>query len=222
MNQTATTLRPSSVTALKRLPKEALLSDLERDLRVGDLVFIRIPWTPFRQIAAATGAWTNHVGIVSDIDRSNVLIAESRFPMSCRTSFARFVHRSEYGRVAVLRRSRAWSDPQVWRLQQAIAGRLGRLYDTGFNLRSRRQFCSRFVYEVLQEATGEELGQVTTFKDLLVDNAEIDLRLWKVWYFGRIPWTRTTVTPASLYLSSALQVVFDGEVWNDGINGPAY
>jgi hypothetical protein len=35
--------------------------------------------------------------------------------------------------------------------------RLGTLYDTGFDLHSRRQFCSRYVREVLFEATGQSV-----------------------------------------------------------------
>jgi Permuted papain-like amidase enzyme, YaeF/YiiX, C92 family len=211
MSQTATVLMPGSAR-MERLPEEIRLGELERKLRIGDLIFIRIPWSPFRQIATLTGTWTNHVGIVSDIGPAGAIIAESRFPISCRTSFTHFMRRSERGRVAVSRLPRPLSDLEIRQLQRAVAGRLGQVYDTGFNLRSRRQFCSRFVHEVLLEATGEELGRVITFKDLLADNAETDLRLWQFWYFGRIPWTRLTITPASLYLSEALRVVFDGEI----------
>ena len=49
-----------------------------------------------------------------------------------------------------------------------------------------------------------------TFRDLLARNPGADLRLWKMWYFGRIPWDRATITPASLYSSLALVRVFDG------------
>src|SRR5450755_681439 len=38
-----------------------------RELKVGDLVFIRIAFRPFAEVAAATGTWTNHVGIVVDV-----------------------------------------------------------------------------------------------------------------------------------------------------------
>jgi len=55
---------------------------------------------------------------------------------------------------------------------------------------------------------GQKLGGVA----LLRHNPHADLRLWRSWYFGRIPWERTTVTPASLYRSPALSVVFDGVV----------
>ncbi len=104
------------------------------------------------------------------------------------------------------------SEEEIPWLQQAAKRRLGRLYDTGFNLRSRRQFCSRFVREVLQDATGEVVGEVTTFREMLERNPTADLRPWKAWYFGRIPWERSTVTPESLYASAALEVVFDGNL----------
>jgi len=96
------------------------------------------------------------------------------------------------------------------RLVAAADRRLGRFYDTGFNLRSRRQFCSRYVREVLREATGTEVGEVETFQQLLARRPGTRLGFWKLWYFGSIPWQRETVTPASVLASPALRVVFDG------------
>ena len=202
--------RESKLPTLKR-------RELEVTLRAGDIVFTRIPWAPMRQIADATGTWTNHVGIVVGFRGGRALVAESRLPLSCRTRFSSFVRRSAQGRVAVLRLPRPLSDEEIPLLQQAARRRMGRLYDTGFNLRSRRQFCSRFVREVLQESTGVEIGDVTTFREMLERKPETDLRLWKSWYFGRIPWDRATVTPESLYASPSLEVVFDGTLrrgWN--------
>lgn len=186
--------------------------ELEDTLRAGDIVFTRIRGSPFRQIADATGTWTNHVGIVVGFDVTGAVIAESRVPLSRFTKFNNFVRRSAHGRVAVLRLHRPLSDEEIRGLQRATGSRLGRLYDTGFNLRSRRQFCSRFVREALQESTGVVLGEITTFRDLFERNPATDLRLWKAWYFGRIPWGRTTVTPGSLYASPSLKVVFDGNL----------
>ena len=85
-------------------------------------------------------------------------------------------------------------------------------YDTGFNLFSRRQFCSRFVREVLHEATGTLVGEVESFSTLLARNPQADVGFWRLWFFGRIPWQRRTVTPASLLESPHLQPVFDGFV----------
>ncbi|MFL6603255.1 MAG: YiiX/YebB-like N1pC/P60 family cysteine hydrolase [Steroidobacteraceae bacterium] len=184
--------------------------ELEGTLRTGDIVFTRIPWTPSRQIADVTGTWTNHVGIVVGFNAVGAVVAESRVPFSRRTKFANFVRRSAHGRVAVLRLPRPLSDDEILRLHRATGSRLGQLYDAGFNLRSGRQFCSRFVREVMQESTGVVVGEATTFRELLERKSGADLRLWKVWYFGRIPWERATVTPESLYASPSLKVVFDG------------
>jgi permuted papain-like amidase YaeF/Yiix C92 family enzyme len=194
------------------------LRELESTLQIGDIVFTRIRGAPFRKIAEVTGTWTNHVGIVVDLNRFGAVVAESCVPVCRRTRFAHFVRRSSGGRVAVLRLPRPLSDEEIWKLQRAAYSRLGRLYDTGFNLRSRRQFCSRFVHEVLHESTGLAIGETTTFRDLLQRNPGADLRLWKIWYFGHIPWERTTITPASLYANASLGIVFDGTVHRRGVS----
>jgi hypothetical protein len=205
------TISVSKVPERDLAPLPALrVAEIERVLCVGDVIFTRIGRLPFQQVAQVTDTWTNHVGIVVGFDGSGAVIAESRVPLSCRTPFSSFVRRSMDGRVAVLRLDRPLSDAEVGRLQSAAASRFGKLYDTGFNLRSRRQFCSRFVREVLEDSTGVTVGETETFRELLSRNPESDLRLWKVWYFGRIPWTRTTITPASMYASIRLEVVFDG------------
>jgi hypothetical protein len=116
------------------------------------------------------------------------------------------VARSEGGRVAVMR---GWTDGlnagaagRRWR--QAARQRLGVHYDTGFDLGSRGQFCSRFVHEVLLQATGQAVGQGQTFGQLLQQRPDANLGFWRLWFLGRIPWQRQTVTPASVLDSPAL------------------
>jgi hypothetical protein len=194
---------PAAVEAAQVQALAARLAD-------GDLVFIRIPIQPFLKVAAATGSWTNHVGIVVDTGGREPRIAESRFPFSRTTTLSRFVARSDRGRVAVARLDARLTPDQRERLSAAARRRLGVFYDTGFDLHSGRQFCSRYVREVLAEATGVEVGEVETFATLLARQPGTGLRFWKFWYFGRIPWQRETVTPASLLHSPAVRTVFDG------------
>jgi hypothetical protein len=186
------------------------ISGLTARLEVGDVVFVRVLPRPFRQVAEATGSWTNHVGIVIEFCGGQAVVAESKFPLSRRTSLASFVGRSELGRVAVLRLTTPLTVQQRARLRRAAQRRLNTLYDTGFNLHSQRQFCSRFVREVIDEATGIPVGQVETFAAMLNQRPHTNLRFWKMWYFGRIPWTRETVSPASLLGSRHMKTVFDG------------
>ena len=188
------------------------LRTLSSSLKVGDVVFIQVKAKPFQEVAAATASWTNHVGIVVDTSENEVLIAESTFPFSRITTLSRFVARSEQGRLAVSRLATPLTEKQMQAIAKAAQSRLGILYDTGFNLHSSRQFCSRYVREVLQEATGLTVGEVETFGSLLERHPQADLSFWQVWYFGHIPWQRQTVTPASVLRSPALISIFDAWV----------
>jgi hypothetical protein len=182
---------------------------LRPDLAVGDVVFIRVAAKPFREVAAATNSWTNHVGIVVGMEGKEPLIGESTFPFSRTTRLSKFIARSESGRYAVARLKTELSPDQQQAVALAAKRRNGIFYDTGFDLHSRRQFCSRYVREVLAEATGVQVGEVQTFADLLQQQPGVDLSFWKVWYFGNIPWDRATVSPASVLHSPQLQLVFD-------------
>lgn len=194
--------------ALPAIPATALASQLQ----VGDLIFIRVSALPFRKVAATTQSWTNHVGIVVATDGIEPTVAESTFPFSKRGGLAKFLARSEGGRVEISRLNAPLSRAQQRTLVLAADKRLGTLYDTGFDLHSSRQFCSRYVFEVVREATGIEVGQVETFGSMLAKNPDTGLGFWRLWYFGRIPWQRETVTPASVLTSPQLHAVFDGYV----------
>lgn len=190
------------------------MESLGRQLEVGDVVFIRIPNRLFTKVADTSMSWTNHVGIVTDVSGEQPLVSESRFPLSGTTTWSRFVARSEYGRVAVGRLGQPLDAVQRSKLAGAVAARSGILYDTGFDLHSHRQFCSRYVREVLDEATGIRLGRVEKFAALLANNPQADLSFWRMWYFGYIPWQRETVTPANLLNDARLHMIFDGHAGN--------
>ena len=196
-------------------PAKISINELAAQLNVGDLVFIRIPAVPFTKVARVTSSWTNHVGIVIDLSRSEPVIAESKFPLSGRTKLSRYIGRSEAGRIAVIRLNSVITRNQCEKMEAAVQKRIGILYDTGFNLRSPRQFCSRFVHEVLDEAMGIKVGEIEDFSTLLARNPRADIAFCRLWYFGRIPWQRETVTPASLLRSSSVHPVFDGFVSKD-------
>ena len=186
------------------------VAQLARSLQVGDIVFTRIGAYPFRKVAEATGTWTNHVGIVLDVSGKEPMIGESRFPFSGSTPLSRFVARSAGGRVAVMRLPTPLTEAQQIAIVAAAAQREHVFYDTGFDARSHRQFCSRYVREVLQQGAGVEVGQVETFRQLLASAPQADVGFWRVWYFGSIPWQRETITPASVLHTPGLKTIFDG------------
>jgi hypothetical protein len=190
--------------------KHSTSSELARQMQVGDIVFIRIPFYLFTRVAEDTGSWTNHVGIVTEADGENVIISESTFPFSGSTPLPNFIARSERGRIAVTRLKKPLSEEAQQAMIAATGKRNGLFYDSGFNLHSKRQFCSRYVHESLKEATGIEVGEITTLHALLQENPQAKLTFWKIWYFGAIPWQRQTITPASMLESPLLYSVYDG------------
>ena len=209
----AALLVASPIVAHPKLAAEPVVTSvgtLAPALNVGDVVFVRVAARPFREVAAATDSWTNHVGIVTDTSGEEPLIAASAFPLSRTTRLSKFVARSEGGRVAVARLKDALTAEQRQQVVAAAERRTGIFYDAGFDLHSRRQFCSRYVREVIEEATGVRGGEVENFASLLTRRPQTDLGFWRVWYFGQIPWQRETVTPASLLRSPELVPVFDG------------
>ncbi|MFL1491891.1 YebB family permuted papain-like enzyme [Pseudomonas antarctica] len=191
------------------------------NLQIGDLVFIRVTARPFLEVASATNSWTNHVGIVVDNRGDEPLIAESTFPFARTTPLTRFLQRSEHGRYAVARLTSALSDQHRSALVEAALRGMGTFYDTGFNISSRRQFCSRFVRDVIYEATDIQVGEVETFATLLQQNPDPRLVFWRCWYLGRIPWQRRTVTPASVLRSSQVHVIVDAPGHAHAVEQPA-
>ena len=207
--QAATDSAKSDATQLQEIPTVPL-AKLAPTLAVGDIVFTRIPFAPFTRITEVTGGWSNHVGVVIDVAGNEPVIAESKVPLSTTTPLSSFVRRTGHGRVAVMRPPEPLAPAQQIALRRAVDARLSMLYDTGFNIDSRRQFCSRFAREVLAEATGVAYGERERFSDLLARNPSADQRFWKLWYFGNIPWQRETVTPEAMRRDPRLQPVFDG------------
>jgi hypothetical protein len=179
-------------------------SDLHEQLMEGDVIFIQIPLYPFMKISEATMCWTNHVGILVKDGRGRWMVAESRVPFVSTTSLTRFIGRSKNGRYTIRRYRDRLDDLRIAGIREQISKRSGRLYHTGFNMDSGRQFCSKFVYEVFRDGAGVEIGEVTDFETLLNTNPQVGLGFWKFWFFGRIPWDRTTITPASQLESDKL------------------
>lgn len=187
------------------------IPQLAQKLEIGDIVFTRIDILPFRKVANDTGSWTNHVGIVIDTNNKEPVIAESTFPFSTKTKLSKFVNRSENGRVAIKKFIKPLSEEQKENIIKSAHSRLWKFYDTGFNLYSNRQFCSRYVREIVEEATAIKLGKIENLHGLFAENPNADMFFWKVWYFGKIPWQRETVTPASILNDHQhTQIIFDG------------
>jgi hypothetical protein len=185
------------------------LKQLDAVLQVGDIVFIRIANFLYRRVADATNSWTSHVGMICGREQGEWIVAESAVPRSRYSSLSRFLGRSDAGQCSIKRLRSPLDASAQGRLQTEAARRMGKWYHLGFDLDSRRQFCSKFVYEIYREAVGVELGTVESFRELLARNPTYPLTFWKWWFLGRIPWDRRTITPGTQYECALLESVYE-------------
>lgn len=190
---------------------------IENLLEPGDILFTSIPNPLYRRVARATGSPTSHVGIAFHDPEIGWRVAESGVPTVRYTPLARFIARSDHGWLVVRRLRGGVSESQAEALRGYCDSHLGEFYHLGFDYASPRQFCSKFVYEAYRQALGIEIGTLETFRHLLNSQPNTPLLFWKLWFLGRIPWNRLTVTPASQLRSDKLDTVWESSQY---INNP--
>lgn len=178
-------------------------------LREGDLIFSRIPNPVYRRIAEATGSETSHVGILFKGHDGRWQVAESKVPCVRYSTLENFIGRSADGWHVVRRLRRPLTPDDITALRLECDKRMGTLYHTGFRYAAKRTFCSKFAHEVFRNALGVNVGKLQTFAQLLQQRPGTALAFWKIWFFGRIPWSRITVTPASQLEDSGLRTIWE-------------
>jgi hypothetical protein len=174
---------------------------------VGDIVFTRIGGPIFANVAATTQSWTSHVGIIVDFQDGDWIVAESGIPFVRKTPLRVFLDRSQDQRFSIRRLRTPPNEDQRRAMLIFANSQLGKPYSLGFDLESRNTFCSKFVHDDVFVCTQQSIGEVETFDHLMHRNPNAPLWFWKAWFFGRIPWDRTTITPASELESPLLVVV---------------
>jgi len=179
---------------------------------VGDIVFTRIPGAIFTRVATTTRSWTSHVGIIVDYRRGDWIVAESGIPAVRMTPLRKFLGRSKDQAFSIRRLRAEPTDEEKHVMLKLADSQIGRFYSLGFNLQSRKTFCSKFVHDVVYESTHQSIGEIETFDHLLHQNPDAPLAFWRAWFFGSIPWERTTITPASELDSPLLRTVIQHHV----------
>lgn len=176
----------------------------ESELKEADLIFISIANPLYRRVEIGTGSKASHVGILLKDKDQNWIVAESTIPFSKYTPLKQFISRSDKGWYCIRRVKTDLASHDIKKIHEQCNKRMGILYHTGFKYDSRRQFCSKFVYDVFRSAIDIEVGDIETFKELLNKQPNTSTSFWRFWFFGFIPWSRRTVTPASQMDSNML------------------
>lgn len=176
------------------------------DLKVGDVIFIEASNYIFQRVSIAQGGWQNHVGIVVE-EKGELVVAESTIPWVRTTSICKFNYKSKDLKFSVKRVYRELLMSEEKGLYLLAKDLKKTLYDLGFDFASNRMYCSKFVRHLVKEIMGIELGTKQKLAELYKNQEDSEVAFWTVWYGGKIPWERVTVTPKSLYDDSQLDLV---------------
>lgn len=175
---------------------EEVCASAEATVREGDLIFLDMPNILFRRVAMATQSWTSHVGIVFQEADGRWIVAEGVIPSSRETPLCSFLKKSSRYKFEVRRLNRALDISEIAKMRNTSDSLLGKAYDLGFNIDSKKMFCSKFVYLVYR-SVGIEAGEIQSFQYLIAQNPQDSLTFWTFWFLGKIPSDRRTITPAS-------------------------
>ncbi|MCX4026265.1 hypothetical protein H0A36_20835 [Endozoicomonas sp. SM1973] len=189
---------------------DELISIVNNNIKEGDLLFISIRSPLYKQVAKTTNTWVSHVGIAL-FENGQWVVAESAVPFSRKTPLNKYINRTVGTQLSIRRLNQPLSEEQLSGIKSSINKRLGILYHLGFKYDSKLQFCSKFVHEVFSESLSIQLGKIETFNELLKSNPSTNLTFWRLWYLGRIPWQRETVTPYSQLIDEQMYTVLFSE-----------
>lgn len=201
-----------AVTARANLDQQTYSRVVASKPALGDIVFARIGGPIFSRVATTTQSWTSHVGIIVDYQHGDWIVAESGIPCVRKTPLRKFLGHSEDQEFSILRLRTEPTEEQKQAMLKFADSQMGKFYSLGFDLQSRKTFCSKFVHDVVFEGTHQSIGEIETFDHLLHRNPGAPLTFWHAWFFGFIPWQRTTITPASELNSQLLRVVIQNHV----------
>lgn len=194
--------------------QEQACAAAKENVRPGDLIFIQIDNLIYRKLVAeVTDSWASHVGIVFQ-DPKGWIVSESTFPWAKETELCKYLKRTKGTRFEI-RRLKGLTARDIQDLRVQANQRLGQSYDTGFNFDEvGTSFCSKFTYEVFQQALGVDVGSIETLAQIrdrkLAKDPEYDYTFVYVWFMRlRIPWERRTVTPESQRIDPKLVTILE-------------
>lgn len=79
-----------------------------------------------------------------------------------------------------------------------VNANLGRVYDFYFNYDAPRLFCSKFVYDLIKQSTGIEVGKVQTLGEIDVVNPQ-GTTFWEYWFFRQCAWNNAQLRRRNMY-----------------------
>jgi hypothetical protein len=178
--------------------------------RNGDLIFQTSLSRQSEAIQLATHSPLSHMGIVF-VENGQAMVFEAVGPVKA-TPLEDWISMGDEERYSVKRLKNAESvlTPETLQKMKKIgeAKFKGRPYDKFFAWSDDRIYCSELAWKIYQEGAGVEIGALQRLGDLDL-SAPLVQELMKERYGNAIPWDETVISPAAMFASEELILVFE-------------
>lgn len=172
----------------------------------GDLIFHTSQSRQSKAIQSVTRSRFSHMGIVF-LKRGVPYVYEAVGPVKY-TPLKEWIDRGVDGRYSVKRlASSRLSAAQVTALKSAASKYEGREYDSFFDWSDKQIYCSELAWKIYKSALGLEVGTMQRFGEFDLTNPLAKAIIQQRWG-GRPPLNEPVITPASIFDSSLLRLVY--------------
>ena len=177
-------------------------------LRDGDIIFHESQSSQSEALRLAMNSRYTHMGVVF-IEDGSPFVYEAVGPVK-RTPLKEWTDRGKDGHFVVKRLSdadRRLTAEAIASLREAGERYAGLPYDLRFEWSDDRIYCSELVWKMYKTALGVEIGVLQTFSDFDLSSPEVAGKI-KERYPEGLPLNETVISPASMFESDELVVVF--------------
>ena len=177
----------------------------------GDIIFQISQSSQSKAIQIATASRYSHMGIIYEKD-GDLFVYEAVQPVKL-TPMNTWIKRGEKGHYVIKRLKDAekiLTEKALLKMKEVGDKFMGKDYDLYFGWSDDKLYCSELVWKIYQRGVGIEIGQLERMSDLDLED-EIVRKKMKERYGDHIPMDEKVISPASMFDSEQLELVFRNE-----------
>ena len=177
------------------------------EVRDGDLIFQVSLSEQSKAIKLATKSKYSHCGIIYK-EGNDYSVFEAVQPVK-HTPLNKWIARGQNGHYVIKRLKNAEQvlTPEVLeKMKQVSQEFIGKDYDSTFEWKDNKIYCSELIWKVYQRGAGLEIGKLEKLRDFDLTHQEVKKKMKKR-YGDKIPMNENVISPKSIFESELLETI---------------
>ena len=179
------------------------------NLQNGDIIFHVSRSAQSLAIQRASNSKYSHMGLI--VYQGKAPFVFEAVKTVRLTPLAQWIARGEGGHYVVKRLRDAetrLTPAALKKLRAAALQYAGRPYDLTFEWSDKRIYCSELVWKAYDQALGIQIGALQKLREFKLDDPIVRAKMQER-YGNRIPLQESVISPAAMFESALLRVVFE-------------